>query len=310
MKPSLLCAALALVSAGASAAEPCLENYKVEGNFLSGKTYKTFAVVAGVRQNEAFNRALAFTVANGFTVTASVKDAGVISAMQSVSQGKGKTVPLSVILQPDAGNLKISMSYATSGGVMSPEDAIKKHFCLTIAAASEGGRAAEPAQNSGVVPPPKAPTAPDGAAGSAARSAGRGYAVANDAQQIGFQQEISKNVMNNKIRPLVSEAAPAIAAFIGQLACLSEHSGASALNVHAAPDTDLQNRYVGLRPMRLAKYHDKASCMSVSRVHGWKSPANNALQFEVVYKADDSGEISKLSHEAVRQADGVWLFTK
>ena len=306
MKPLHLCAALALVSAGASAAEPCLENYKVDGNFLSGKTYKTFAVVAGVRQNDAFNRALAFTVANGFTVTASDKDAGVISAMQSVSHGKGKTVPLSVIIQPDAGNLKISMSYATPGGVMSPEDAIKKHFCLTIAAASEGGTPAEAAQNTGVVPPPKA--AP--AAAPAGRSAGRGFAAATDAQQMGFQQEISKNVSNNNIRALVSDAAPAITAFIGQLACLSDHSGASALNVHAAPDTDLQNRYVGLRPMRLARYHDKASCMSVSRVHGWKSPANNALQFEVVYKADDSGEISKLSHEAVRQADGTWLFTK
>lgn len=304
MKSGLICAALALASASASAAEPCLENFKVEGNFLSGKTYKTFAVVSGVRQGDAFNRALAFTVANGFTVTASDKDAGVISAVQSVSFGKGKTVPLSVILQPDAGNLKISMNYATSTGTMSPEEAIKSHFCLTIAAAADGASAVQAAENTGVVPPPR-PMAPP-----PARNALRGYAAPTDAQKIGFQQEIAKNVSNNKIRPLVSEAAPAIAAFIGQLACLNDHAGASALNVHAAPDTDLHNRYVGLRPMRLAKYHDKSSCMSVARVHGWKSPANNALQFEVLYKSDDSGETSKLSHEAVRQSDGVWLFTQ
>lgn len=279
-----------------------MENFKVEGNFLIGKTYKTSAVVSGVRQSDAFNRALAFTVANGFTVTASDREAGVISAAQAVSAGKGKTVPLSVILQPDAGNLKISMSYATSSGVMSPEGAIKQHFCLTIAAASEGGSPAQPAENTGVVPPPKPLPAP--------RTALRGFATPTDAQQMGFQQEISKNVGNNKIRPLVSEAAPAIAAFIGQLACMVDPTGGSALNAHAAPGIDLQNRYVGLRPMRLAKYHDKSSCMSVSRVHGWASPANNALQFEVVYKADDSGEISKLSHEAVRQADGTWLFTQ
>jgi hypothetical protein len=302
MKQGLLCASLALLSAGASAAEPCMDNFKAEGNFLTGKTFKTWAVVSGVRQNDAFARALAFTVANGFTVTASDKDAGVISAAQTVSFGKGKTVPLGVIIQPDAGNLKISMNYATSGGVMSPEDAIKKHFCLTIAAASEGGSAAQAANNTGVVPPPN-PGKPRGAAM-------RGFAPATDAQQEGFQQEVSKNVASQKIRPQVSDAAPAIAALIGQLACMVDHTGASALKAHAAPGVDLHNRYVGLRPMRLARYHDKSSCMSVSRVHGWKAPANNALQFEVVYKADDSGEISKLSHEVVRQPDGAWLFTQ
>jgi hypothetical protein len=300
MKPGVLCAALALLSASASAAEPCMDNFKAGGNFLTGKNYKTWAVVSGVRQPDAFARALAFTVSNGFTVTASDKESGVISAAQTVSYGQGKTAPLSVVIQPDAGNLKISMSYATSGGVMSPEDAIRKHFCLTIAAASEGGSAAPAADNTGVVPPPN-PNLPR-------RPAMRGFAAASDAQQAGFQQQIPKNVPNQKLRPMVDEAAPAIAAFIGQLACVVDTTGANALNAHAAPGIDLHNRYVGLHPMRLARYHDKSTCMSVSRVQGWKAPANNALQFEVVYKADDSGEISKLSHEAVRQPDGVWLF--
>lgn len=302
MKPGLFCAALVLVAAGASAAEPCVDNFKAEGNFLTGKTYKTWAVVSGVRQDDAFSKALAFTVANGFTVTASDKSSGVISAAQTVSYGKGKTVPLGIVFQPDAGNLKISMNYATSGGVMSPEDAIKRHFCMTIAAASEGGSSAPAASNSGVVPPPNP--------GRPRVSAMRGFAAPSDAQQAAVQQEIGKNVANNKMRPLVSEATPAIAAFIGQLACLADYTGASALNVHAAPGTELQNHYAMLRPMRAAQYHDKSTCMSVARVHGWKSPANNALQFEVVYKADDSGEVAKLNHEAVRQPDGTWLFTQ
>lgn len=185
---------------------------------------------------------------------------------------------------------------------MSPEDAIRKHFCMTIAAASEGGSAAEAANNTGVVPPPNA--------NLPRRPAMRGFAAASDAQQAASQQQIGKNVPNQKMRPQVNEASPAIAAFIGQLACVIDTTGANALNAYAAPGTDLHNRYVGLHPMRLTKYHDKSTCMSVSRVQGWKAPANNALQFEVVYKADDSGEISKLSHEAVRQPDGVWLFTQ
>ncbi len=138
----------------------------------------------------------------------------------------------------------------------------------------------------------------------------RGFATPTEAQQSALLQEIPKNVAIDKLRPQVAQAAPAIAAFVGQLACMADYNGGTALNAHAAPGVDLYGRYVSLRPMARAKYHDKAACMSVSRVHGWKAPANNALQFEVVYKADDSGEISKLMHEAVRQSDGTWLFTQ
>jgi hypothetical protein len=193
------------------------------------------------------------------------------------------------------------MNYATSGGLVSPESAIKKHFCGTIAAAANGGATAASAA---------AGTAAPATAGAPAPAAGgRGFAMATAAQQEATTQEIARNVGSDKLRPTVTQATPAIAAFLGQLACLNNPSGASALNAHAAPGVNLHNRYVGLSPMRSARYHDKASCMSVSRVHGWKAPANNALQFEVVYKADDSGEISKLKHEVIRQPDGSWMFS-
>jgi hypothetical protein len=301
MKRRFVCAALGLLSTYAMAAEPCMDNFKAEGNFLTGKTYKTWAVLSGVAQDQAFSRTLAYTVANGFTVTTSDKDAGVISAVQSVSYGKGKSVPLGIVMQPDAGNLRISMNYATSGGVMSPEDAIKRHFCMTIAAAGEGGASAAPARNTGIVPPP---------AQHAAHTAMRGFAPITEAQQAATRREISKNVVGEKLRPLVADAAPAIASFLDQLACLADYTAASALNASAAPGIDLQNRYAMLRPMRGAQYHDKGTCMSVMRVNGWKAPANNALQFEVVYKADDSGEVAKLQHEVVRQPDGSWLVSQ
>jgi hypothetical protein len=94
------------------------------------------------------------------------------------------------------------------------------------------------------------------------------------------------------------------------LSCLVDYTGASALNEYAAPGTDLHNMYVGLRPMRTMQYHNKAACLTVARVQGWQAPALNALRFEVLYRADDSGETAKLSHEAVRQPDGSWLFTR
>lgn len=289
------------IACGALAAEPCKDNFTAEGNFLTGKTYKTWAVLPGVRQDDAFARAYAFTVGNGFTITSSSKEAGAISAQQSVSYGKGKSVPLGIVLQTEGSDTRIAISYATSGGLVSPEDAIKRHFCMTIAASATGSSSAAPQTAASA-----APASPDGGQTHAAM---RGYAMATSAQSQAYKDEVGKNIGNAKMRPLVTEAAPAIATFVGQLACLTDPSGASALNAYAAPGVDLQNRYVGLRPMRLAKYHDKGSCMSVARVHGWKSPANNALQFEVLYKADDSGETAKLQHEAIRQPDGTWLFS-
>lgn len=263
---------------------------------LTGKTYKTSAVIAGVAPEQAFSKA------NGFTVTSSDRAAGVILAQQTVSYGKGKSVPLNIVLQPDADKLRMSMIYATSGGVMSPEDAIKRHFCLTVAAASEGGDTAAPARNTGAAVAP-----------NTARHRPRmpGFALATPAQQEGYVKEVPKLARDGRIKAMVEEAAAEISGLIEKQACLVEYTGASALGVHGAPGANLGENYKGMRyPMRQTPYHDKGQCLSVKRVHGWKAPANNTLQFEVLYTAADSGETATMKHELVRQPDGSWLFTR
>ena len=45
-------------------------------------------------------------------------------------------------------------------------------------------------------------------------------------------------------------------------------------------------------------------------VHGWISPAANALRFKAVFKADDSSETVATSHETLKQPSGEWLFTR
>jgi hypothetical protein len=303
-------AVLGALSASAMAADQCEDNFKVEGNMLTGKTYKTSAVMAGVQQDAAFARALAFTVANGFTVTASDKAAGVISAAQTVSFGKGKTVPLGIVFQPDAGNLKMSMNYATSGGVLSPESSIRKHFCMTIAAAADGASPAPAAANTGVVPPPNLGVLPppNPAAMTQRRPTMPGFASPTAAQQQSYLQAVTKIAPNDRIKSMIKEAAPEISAFIEKVACVTDFKALGAMGAFAAPDANLKN--YALFPMNGMKYHDKAQCLTVKRVHGWKAPANNALQFETVYVADDSGESGTTVHEVIRQPDGAWLFTR
>ena len=293
-----------LAAATAACAEPCNDNFTAEGSVFTGKTYKSWAVLPGVRPQDAFTRSYAFTAENGFTVLSSNKEAGVISAAQSVSYGKGKSVPLTVTLRAEGDGTRIAISYATSGGLVSPEDAIRRHFCMTMAAAAAGpAQAATPAVAStqgatGAVPaaaPARAPTP-------------RGFAELSPEQHQAVTRELAKVIPTAQVRQLAQEAAPAIGAYVERESCLSSYEGASAMNEFAAPGAYLAGW--GSAPMHSARYHNKASCMTVARVQGWTAPANNALRFEVLYKAEDSGETWKLNHEVVRQPDGAWLFTQ
>jgi hypothetical protein len=136
----------------------------------------------------------------------------------------------------------------------------------------------------------------------------RGYAMPSVQQQQRLAQELDKAASDARLAPIVDEAGPAIASFVQHMACMMP-GGSKAINAYAVPGQNLAMR-LGQGPMGRTRYHDKTTCMSVTRIHGWGAPANNAVRFEVVYTADDSGEIATYPHEAVRQPDGVWLFRK
>ncbi len=136
MKISLTAvAATLLLASQAAVAAPCDDNFSVSGNFLSGKVFSSWAILAGVKPDSAFKNLTAFTLAHGFKIVASDKERGTISAVQAASMASGKKIPLEISLVTSADGLKLSLSYATPGAAMSPEEAVKAHFCKTIAAA-------------------------------------------------------------------------------------------------------------------------------------------------------------------------------
>lgn len=118
-------------------AEQCKTNFTKEGSFFSGTTFKTWAEVEGVESAVAFKKVYLQTVKDGWKITSSDKEMGIISAAQDVSYGNGKTAPLNIIVEKSATNgSKISITYSLSGGVKSPEKAVIESFCKTIGAAS------------------------------------------------------------------------------------------------------------------------------------------------------------------------------
>ena len=139
MKHRAWACALGLVVGAAAQAEPCSDGFKSSGNFLSGSKYSTQASLPGVKAEQAFQRALRFTAGNGFTVQSADPKTGQIRAAQSAQLAKGKQVPLDITVRDEPGGAQIALNYATGAGQLSPEGAIKDHFCKTVAAAATAG---------------------------------------------------------------------------------------------------------------------------------------------------------------------------
>lgn len=121
-------------------------------------------------------------------------------------------------------------------------------------------------------------------------------------QQASLLQALQGQQGDKRIAASLREASPTIKTVLEKRACNS----AAGTRVYTAPGRD----FAGLLPMSYTPYHNKAACLSVARIHGWKMQALNALAFEVVYLADDSGETVKADHEVVKQPDGAWLFSR
>jgi hypothetical protein len=134
----LACASLLISFQAFADEEQCKTNFTKEGSFLSGTTYKTWAVVEGAEYSDAFKNVYLQVVKDGWKITNSDKEMGIISAAQDVSYGNGKTAPFNVVVEKESElNSKISITYSLSGGVKSPEKAVVDAFCKTIAAAKK-----------------------------------------------------------------------------------------------------------------------------------------------------------------------------
>ncbi len=294
----------ALVSMSAVAA-PCEENFSESGNFFTGKVYKTWADIPDVKFASAYQGAYLYTVKDGWKILQSDKEMGVISAAQSASYANGKVIPLNIAIEKLGAGSKILLTYSTPAGAMSPEDAVKQHFCKTIAAAaggqeqvSDAGKQAHeltPASNS------KAPV-------NSPRNQNNVAAITQE-QQAKIAHAISdKGLKDQRVKQNLLEAKETINAFLRTASCIQNYNGSS-LNIYAAPGHEFSS-FGFFSPITGTKYHDKNSCLTIVRIQGIAAPALNALRFEVVYLAEDSGESVKKQHELVKQPDGQWLFTR
>jgi hypothetical protein len=120
-----------------AAGTDCAGHFTIEGNFLSGKKYTTWAEFAAVSKADAYSRIYATIAKDGWNITSSDKDGGVISASQSVMGGKGATAPMTIVVEAAAGGgSKATATFRIGGGQMTKEASVKEKLCAYLRSAS------------------------------------------------------------------------------------------------------------------------------------------------------------------------------
>lgn len=111
---------------------PCAYNFTKEGSVLSGYLFRTHDILPNESQKSAVEKMTKELAMNGFNIINSDSKMGVINASQTVSFGKGKTVPLNVSVDPYSSGVKVDMSFTLIVGLYTPTDLVKEAFCKAL----------------------------------------------------------------------------------------------------------------------------------------------------------------------------------
>lgn len=107
----------------------CAGHFTSEGSFFSGKKYSTWADFAAVSKADLYSRIYSNIAKDGWTITSADKEAGIISASQSVSYGKGTTAPLVIVIETSGTGSKATATFRVGGGQTTKEATVKQKLC-------------------------------------------------------------------------------------------------------------------------------------------------------------------------------------
>ena len=123
-------------AATASPGTDCIAHFATEGSFLTGKKYSTWVEFANLAKADAYTRAYTAISKDGFQISSADKDAGIISASQSVSFGKGATAPLVIVVESiNAIGSKLTATFRTGGGQAVKAETVRTKLCEYLGAA-------------------------------------------------------------------------------------------------------------------------------------------------------------------------------
>ncbi|MFV0449088.1 MAG: hypothetical protein ACK5MF_11625 [Vibrio sp.] len=129
------CASTSNEQSASNDARVCAQNFTQSGSLLTGKQYKTFEIIENAKQKSTFEKITRHITADGWHITNSDSQLGLLSASQTISFGEGKTAPLNITVEQINSDVKTAITFTTSAGVYSPATAVMNSFCEIIEAA-------------------------------------------------------------------------------------------------------------------------------------------------------------------------------
>ncbi len=124
-----------------SAGRPCVANFSKKGGFIIGTTMKTFQEFPSAKKDAAFTKILQSIAIEGFQITASDRESGLVSAskiIHEVLSGKQKNATLNATLTPmEKGGVRVDLTGLAPSGTKLLDKEVQKTFCNILEAVDQ-----------------------------------------------------------------------------------------------------------------------------------------------------------------------------
>lgn len=117
-------------------ANDCQSHFTTEGSFLVGKKYSTWVFLSGVLKADTYTRVYSRVAQDGWSIVNADKDAGIISAAQGVSYGRGSQAPMLIVVEEAGKGSRVSVTFRTGGAQMVREETVRTKLCSYLASAA------------------------------------------------------------------------------------------------------------------------------------------------------------------------------
>ena len=124
-----------------SAERPCVANFSKKGGFIIGTTLKTFQEFPSAKKDAAFTKILQSIAIEGFQITASDRESGLVSAskiIHEVLSGKPKNATLNATLTAiEKGGVRVDLTGLAPSGTKLLDKEVLKTFCNILEAVDQ-----------------------------------------------------------------------------------------------------------------------------------------------------------------------------
>jgi len=113
---------------------PCIANLSSEGSFWTSRTFRTFQDFSGVTKAAAFDQIVPALASDGWTVTSSNKETGVITSWAKPNYAQGETESLNAVIRDKgAAGIRVEFIYLAPAMAIVPKSTLQKAFCKYMA---------------------------------------------------------------------------------------------------------------------------------------------------------------------------------